>query len=229
MAHDAADHTLEGCRNFRTTRASRRRAQGHTDQVAERDRLDSTRKTSPLVIPEGATVMLLRAISTWVAWTLLTAAPAASAAADTSRPAQAMLAAAQALMEATAASQKPQLMQPFTLEARGDWNYTPRGRAGIPFKSMSDAQRQVAQRLLAAALSEPGLLNVRAIISLEIALRELESFGPNRDPENYAFAIFGTPHASDPWGWRIEGHHLSLHFTLAQGKVVATLPSVLQA
>ncbi len=38
-------------------RASRRRAQGHTDQVAERDRLDSTRKTSPLIIPEGATVI----------------------------------------------------------------------------------------------------------------------------------------------------------------------------
>jgi CMP/dCMP kinase len=38
-------------------RASRRRAQGHQDQVAERDRMDSTRKTSPLVIPEGATVI----------------------------------------------------------------------------------------------------------------------------------------------------------------------------
>lgn len=38
-------------------RAARRRAQGHTDQVAERDRLDSTRKTSPLVIPEGAVVI----------------------------------------------------------------------------------------------------------------------------------------------------------------------------
>ena len=38
-------------------RASRRQAQGHTDQVAERDRLDSTRKTAPLVIPHGATVI----------------------------------------------------------------------------------------------------------------------------------------------------------------------------
>ena len=38
-------------------RASRRSAKGHTDQVAERDRLDSTRKTSPLVIPEGAIVI----------------------------------------------------------------------------------------------------------------------------------------------------------------------------
>lgn len=38
-------------------RAARRSAQGHADQVAERDRLDSTRKTSPLVVPEGATVI----------------------------------------------------------------------------------------------------------------------------------------------------------------------------
>lgn len=38
-------------------RAARRAAQGHTDQVAERDRLDSTRKTSPLVVPDGAVVI----------------------------------------------------------------------------------------------------------------------------------------------------------------------------
>jgi cytidylate kinase len=38
-------------------RAARRRAQGHADQVAERDRLDSTRKSSPLVVPEGAHVI----------------------------------------------------------------------------------------------------------------------------------------------------------------------------
>jgi cytidylate kinase len=38
-------------------RASRREAQGHADQVAERDRLDSTRKTAPLVVPDGASVI----------------------------------------------------------------------------------------------------------------------------------------------------------------------------
>ncbi|MBL9179700.1 MAG: (d)CMP kinase [Verrucomicrobiaceae bacterium] len=38
-------------------RASRRSAQGHADQVAERDRLDKQRKASPLVIPEGARVI----------------------------------------------------------------------------------------------------------------------------------------------------------------------------
>lgn len=38
-------------------RASRRSAQGHADQVAERDRMDKQRKTSPLVIPAGAKII----------------------------------------------------------------------------------------------------------------------------------------------------------------------------
>jgi cytidylate kinase len=38
-------------------RARRRGAQGHADQIAERDRLDKQRKNSPLVIPAGATVI----------------------------------------------------------------------------------------------------------------------------------------------------------------------------
>ncbi len=140
-----------------------------------------------------------------------------------------MTAAAQALLEATAPGPRAELLQPFTLEARGDWHYTPRSRPGIAFKAMGAGQRQAAQRLLAAALSEPGLVKVRALIALEIALRALESFGLSRDPENYAIALFGTPDAAAPWGWRIEGHHLSLHFTLAKGEVVASLPQFLGA
>jgi hypothetical protein len=174
--------------------------------------------------------MLLRSLSAWMScWTLLTVAPPAAAAVDTSRAAQAMSAAARALLEATPAAQRPELLRPFTLEARGDWHYTPRSRPGIAFKAMEDAQRQAAQQLLAAALSQPGLVKVQAIIALEIALRELETFGLSRDPENYALALFGMPDAASPWGWRIEGHHLSLHFTLADGQVVATLPQFLGA
>jgi hypothetical protein len=72
-------------------------------------------------------------------------------------------------------------------------------------------------------------VKVRAVIALEIALREIETFGFNRDPENYAFAIHGTPEATGTWGWRIEGHHLSLHFTLSSGQVAASLPQFLGA
>ena len=174
--------------------------------------------------------MLLRTLCVWLTgWSLLAAAPLAAAAADTSRAAQAMTTAARALLEATPAAQRPELLLPFTLEARGDWNYTPRSRPGIAFKAMESAQRQAAQQLLASALSAPGLVKVQAIIALEIALREIEAFGFSRDPENYAIALFGTPDAGSPWGWRIEGHHLSLHFTLAESQVVATLPQFLGA
>lgn len=38
-------------------RARRRASEGVTDSVSERDRLDSTRATAPLTIPEGATVI----------------------------------------------------------------------------------------------------------------------------------------------------------------------------
>jgi hypothetical protein len=61
-------------------------------------------------------------------------------------------------------------------------------------------------------------------MALEIVLREVETFGAGRDPDNYAFAIYGTPAADAPWGWRVEGHHLSLHFTLTGDRYVATLP-----
>lgn len=173
--------------------------------------------------------MRLRTLFAGIGWALLAGFLNAASAADTSRPAQAMTTAAQSLLEATPPAQRSQLQLPFTLEARGDWHYTPRSRPGIAFKAMSPAQRQAAQRLLAAALSEPGLVKVRAIIALEIALRELESFGLSRDPENYAIALFGTPDSQAAWGWRIEGHHLSLHFTLDSGQVVASLPQFLGA
>ena len=169
----------------------------------------------------------MRLLCAWLACTMLSVVPAA-AAADTTVAAQAMRSAAKGLLDATPTAQHGQLLQAFTLDARSDWHYTPRSRPGVPFKTMTPGQREAAQKLLATALSEPGLLQVRAVIQLEIALRELESFGLSRDPENYAFALFGKPD-DEAWGWRIEGHHLSLHFTVARLGVVASLPQFIGA
>src|SRR5262249_8168809 len=46
-----------------------------------------------------------------------------------------------------------------------------------------------------------------------------------RDPELYFFSVFGSPSAHDPWGWRVEGHHMSLNFTVVNGALVAAAPS----
>jgi len=46
-----------------------------------------------------------------------------------------------------------------------------------------------------------------------------------RDPERYFFSIFGTPSTRGSWGWRVEGHHISLHFTVVNGRLVAGAPT----
>ena len=60
-------------------------------------------------------------------------------------------------------------------------------------------------------------------------MRDLESFGWFRDPELYWFTIFGEPSDSAPWGWRFEGHHVSLNFLSTRGEVAVSTPAFLGA
>src|SRR5262249_51159526 len=48
--------------------------------------------------------------------------------------------------------------------------------------------------------------------------------GPTRNPKNYFFSVYGSPSKTGQWGWRVEGHHLSLNFTLDKGKVISATP-----
>jgi hypothetical protein len=75
-------------------------------------------------------------------------------------------------------------------------------------------------------LSAAGQKRVNNIIELELVLREIETFGGlMRDPEKYHVTIYGTPDARKPWGWRFEGHHLSLNFTMAGDRMAVDTPS----
>ena len=112
---------------------------------------------------------------------------------------------------------------------RLNWHYVPRGREGVPFKAMPAPARAAAHELMRASLSAVGYGKATNIIQLEDVLRRIESFGLSRDPENYAFTVFGNPGASAPWGWRVEGHHLSLNFTLVPGQPVALTPAFMGA
>jgi len=111
---------------------------------------------------------------------------------------------------------------------RLDWHYIPRTRRGLPLRDMTPAQRHLAGALLHTTMSQRGLLKVDTIMSLEDVLRDLEKGqGPVRDPELYFVSIFGEPGGTQPWGWRWEGHHLSLNFTVVDGEQVTTAPSFL--
>jgi len=116
---------------------------------------------------------------------------------------------------------------PFGDKERVNWHYVPRGREGLPFKAMPAPARAAAQELMKASLSEVGYAKAVNVIRLETVLRQLETFGGlMRDSENYSVSVFGAPDSSGaPWGWRLEGHHLSLNFTLVPGKLVAVTPA----
>ena len=99
-------------------------------------------------------------------------------------------------------------------------------RNGVTIRDMTDEQRARAHDLLSSGLSQRGYLTATAIMDLEAVLRAIENGGRmDRDPETYFFSIFGTPSSEGAWGWRGEGHHLSLHFTIVDGEAVASSPS----
>jgi hypothetical protein len=120
---------------------------------------------------------------------------------------------------------RAQATRPFEDRDRTDWHYTPRSRNGVSFKDMDQRTRDAVHALLRTALSASGYRKVVNIIELEIVLREIETFGWMRDPERYHLTVYGTPHAAKRWGWRFEGHHLSLNFTLAGDKLAVDAPS----
>ena len=116
---------------------------------------------------------------------------------------------------------------PFKGEERYNWYFVPRPRKGVALKQLNPAQRQAALALLQTGLSEQGYAKATGIVDLESVLRELENRGPDdtyRDPGSYYFTVFGQPSSDEPWGWRMEGHHLSLNFSSVTGQLVSGTP-----
>jgi hypothetical protein len=95
---------------------------------------------------------------------------------------------------------------------------------------MTEAQRTRAHALLKTGLSMRGHTNATDIIALENVLRAIEPprTGANaivRDPELYFVSVYGEPNGKTPWGWKFEGHHISVNFTLVDGKPIVFAPS----
>ncbi|HET7168361.1 MAG TPA: DUF3500 domain-containing protein [Candidatus Limnocylindrales bacterium] len=123
---------------------------------------------------------------------------------------------------------------PFDDAERFVWAYTPGERAGLALADMRPEQRAAAMRVVDAAMSPRGAAEVAAVIALESILGALEreqghSGWRRRDPERYWFAVFGDPVGAGPWSWRVGGHHLAVHMTVLDGRVVASTPSFLGA
>jgi len=143
--------------------------------------------------------------------------------ADAAAAPAAMTAAAKAFLAGLGPGESAKAAIAFSADERLDWHYTAKLRNGLPLKQMAPAQREAAMALLRAALSQKGFEKAETIRRLEDVLRALEG-NPGRDREMYHFSVFGEPSESGVWGWRYEGHHVSLNFTVVDGTVVSTTP-----
>jgi TonB family protein len=174
-------------------------------------KLRSTLKASPVVI--------LCAVVVGLAVTALVQARARA------RAAEAMAASAKNFLGALTPDQRTKATFKFDDAERLNWHIIPRPRKGLAIKEMDAKQRDLAHALIKTGLSQRGHQKAHDIMNkLELVLRAMEKDPVRRDPENYLFSVFGTPDAKGTWGWRVEGHHLSLNFTVVNGKMTATSP-----
>ncbi len=113
-------------------------------------------------------------------------------------------------------------------QERFNWHFVPKARKGLPLKAMNELQRRKAYALLKLCMSGEGYRKATTIVETENILRELEGRGKEdeyRDPGKYFFSVFGEPGKGKPWGWRMEGHHLSLNFSAMDQHLVAVTPA----
>jgi hypothetical protein len=124
-------------------------------------------------------------------------------------------------LEALEPAQRARALVPLDSPNRHDWHYVPRDRRGATLRDLAPTQRDAAMAILRAALSDRGYARCADIMRLDAIVAEIEQDPETYDPTNYAVTIFGTP-GDAVWGWRVEGHHLSLNFLHARDAVRVT-------
>ena len=131
--------------------------------------------------------------------------------------------------------QRPMTVFKFEAADRTNWHYFPEGgftqthgyeRNGVTFAEMDDKQQHLAHGLLSTGLSKTGYIKAVDVMTLEDVVRVIEADTTgHRDTQGFHFTIFGEPSLTATWGWRVEGHHLSLHYTLQNGKLISASPT----
>ena len=147
-----------------------------------------------------------------------------------------MKSAADAFLASLNAEQKKKASFGFDDPHRTKWYFTPQQdkdkkftRKGARLEEMTADQKKAALALLKSGLSEKGYQQATTIIGLENLLKELEGTkgAMVRNDGWYFVSVFGDPSNTGKWGWRFEGHHLSVNYTLDKGEVVVGAPMLL--
>ncbi len=95
-------------------------------------------------------------------------------------------------------------------------------RHGVCLIDMSETQRQAALALVRATLSAAGFEGARNVMKLNEHVSELTGRAEEYGEWYYWMSVFGTPSETEPWGWQIDGHHLSINCFVLGDQIVLT-------
>jgi hypothetical protein len=146
----------------------------------------------------------------------------------TIQTAERMAGAASAFLGALTEEQRKQACYGLGDERRS-WSYLPaRDRDGLPIGALDAGQRKLGHDLIVTGTSMPAYAKVLSVIAMEHLLQVMapESLGGLFDPDRYCFKVFGSP-GEAAWGWQFAGHHVSLNFTVVDGRYVSPTPCML--
>ena len=148
--------------------------------------------------------------------------------AETPQAVAQMVDAAKAFVSSLNGQQKSKAIFEYMDGERVFWYYPPLNRHGLPLRDMEPTQRDLAMAVMASGLTPESYEQAKLIIEHEDVLGPLEKeqgqITFTRDTSLYYFTIFGEPGGNDPWGWRVEGHHVSIHFSIWGDKVIGMTP-----
>jgi len=131
------------------------------------------------------------------------------------------------------AEQKAKAMFDYGSPERTNWHYIPlesketkkSTRKGVPLEDLNADQKKAALELLKSGTSPEGFKLAQAIMERELFIGQLEENKSwTRKPGWYFISVYGTPSDKGTWGWRWEGHHLVLNYSIINGKVMAQTP-----
>lgn len=93
-------------------------------------------------------------------------------------------------------------------------------RNGLRLEDQSDDVVRAILAVVEASLSPEGYERAREAMDLNGYLGELVDLPTIMNNRSYWFSLFGTPGATEPWGWQLFGHHLALNFVTVGGRDV---------
>ena len=139
-------------------------------------------------------------------------------------PTSAMVDAAGALISRLSPDQRRRMQFPVDSGVWRDWQNTELylEKHGLRLEEVSATLREAVIAILRASLSARGVEKAQSVMWLNAFLGDLVGGRAVLNEWSYTFCLFGDPSPTEPWGWQLFGHHLSLNCFVLGGQMVLT-------